>query len=102
MSDRALRTRSRSRGRSGRSSPDMYASWYAEESYEDGYRAGFQQGCFTDGETRGYLDGLNSRRMNKAQQGDESDNDSTDDERRNYGQNLGFSRRRIRATKTSD
>ena len=83
MSDRALRTRSRSRGRSVRSSPEMpdkYASWYAEESYDDGYRAGFHQGCFTDDETRGYLDGLNSRRMNKAQ-GDESHDDSTDDER---------------------
>ena len=83
MSDRALRTRSRSGGRSVRSSPEMpdkYASWYAEESYDDGYRAGFHQGCFTDDETRGYLDGLNSRRMNKAQ-GDESHDDSTDDER---------------------
>ena len=83
MSDRAVRARSRSRGRSGRSSPkmsDKYASWYAEESFDDGYRAGYQRGCFNDGETRGYLDGLNARRMNKAQ-GDESDNDSTDDER---------------------
>ena len=60
---------------------DKYASWYAEESFEDGYRAGYQHGCFTDGETRGYLDGLNARRMNKAQ-GVESDEDSTDDEGR--------------------
>ena len=85
MSDRALRARSRSRGRSGRSSPEMsdkYASWYAEESFDDGYRAGYQRGCFNDGETRGYLDGLNARRMNKAQ-GVESDEDSTDDERGN-------------------
>ena len=66
--------------RSSPEMPDKYASWYAEESYDDGYRAGFHQGCFTDDETRGYLDGLNSRRMNKAQ-GDESHDDSTDDER---------------------
>ena len=78
MSDRALRARSRSRGPSGRSSPQMYDT-YAEESFQDGYRAGYQRGCYMDGESRGFLDGYNARRMKKAQ-GDESDEDSTEEE----------------------
>ena len=78
MSDRALRARSRSRGPSGRSSPQMYDT-YAEESFQDGYRAGYQRGCYMDGESRGFLDGYNARRMKKAQ-GYGSDEDSVEEE----------------------
>ena len=84
MSDRrALRTRSQSHGRSGCSSPQMYEA-YAEESFADGYIDGYQRGCFTDGQRRGYMDGLNARRMRKAQDDDddegEGDEESTDGE----------------------
>ena len=83
MSDRALRARSRSRGPSGRSSPQMYDT-YAEESFQDGYRAGYQRGCYMDGESRGFLDGYNARRMKKAQ-GYGSDEDSAEEERNSSG-----------------
>ena len=52
---------------------------YAEESFQDGYRAGYQRGCYMDGESRGFLDGYNARRMKKAQ-GYGSDEDSVEEE----------------------